>query len=299
MADPLPNKPSFSPYRRWGIALQVVLVLCAVLAVVVMVNYISRDYFLRWHVSSKARIPLSARTVRLLESLTNQVAVTVYYDKEEPFYSTVVDLLTEYRLASHNKLSLRIVDYKRDPGAAQQLKAKYAFLAAPSAKNVIIFDCEGRGVKPVDGNALTKYVLELLPTEKEREFRRKPTTFEGERAFTATLLAVTSPNPLKACFLKGHGEHGIEAVDSDFGYRKFASVLQENYIQPETISLLGTNTVPADCSLLIVAGATAPLSDFELEKIEAYLNQGGRLLALFNVVGNIPTGLEKVLAKWG
>lgn len=301
MAGEPSTKPSFSPYRRWGIGLQVLLVLCVVFCVVVMVNYVSQDKYVRWHVSSKTRIPLAPRTVKLLESLTNEVKVTVYYDKDEPFYSTVLDLLNEYRARSP-KLSLQIVDYKRDPGAAQQLKAKYPFLAAPAAKNLVIFDCEGRGVKPVDGNALTKYVLEqLVPNEKEQEFRRRPTTFEGERAFTAALLQVTSPKPLKAYFVKGHGEHEVESSDKDLGYLKFASVLGENYVQVDSLSLSGTNPIPADCNLLIIAGPTTAFAEQELDKVEQYLNQGGRLFALFNFLAlrNGDTGLEKLLGKWG
>lgn len=304
MGDPQ-AKPSFSPYRKWGIGLQVAVVICAAFWVAVMANYISREVvpekYRRWHVSSKARIPLAPRTVRLLEGLTNEVKVTVYYDKDEPFYSTIMDLLKQYQIRSP-KLALKTVDYKRDPGAAQQLKSKYPFLAAPTSKNLIIFDCEGRGVKHVDGNALTKYVLEqLVPDEKQKVFRRKPTTFEGERAFTAALLQVTSPKPLRAYFLIGHGEQEIDSSDKDLGYTKFAAVLAENYIQVASLSLVGTNVVPADCNLLIIGGPTTAVPEVELEKIDQYLSQGGRLFALFNflALNNNDTGLERLLAKWG
>jgi ABC-type uncharacterized transport system len=293
------SKPSFSPLRKWSIGFQVGCVLLLVLAVVVMVNYVSRDYYLRLHFSTHTKFPLSPRTVRFLETMTNQVKVTLYYDKDDPFYSTILDLLNEYQI-KNPRISLRAVDYKLDPGAAQQLKAKYKFLAAPAAKNLVIFDCEGRGVKPIDGNALTKYILEQVPGAKEREFTRKPVTFEGERAFTATLLAVTSAKPLKAYFLCGHGEHDFENVESAVGYRKFLSVLNENYVQGEPLSLLATN-VPSDCNLLVVAGPTVAFTESELERVDQYLAQGGRLLALFNdsALRHGQTGLEAILANWG
>ena len=41
--------------------------------------------------------------------------------------------------------------------------------------------------------------------------------------------------------------------------------------------------MPADCNLLVIAGPRDVIPDVELEKIEQYLNQGGRLLALFNL----------------
>src|SRR3974390_512698 len=90
-----PPSPSFSPYRRWGIGLNVALVVLAVLAVVVMVNYLSQDYFVRFHWGERTRQPLSPLTVKYLQSLTNQVKVTLYYDKENAFYTTILDLLKE------------------------------------------------------------------------------------------------------------------------------------------------------------------------------------------------------------
>jgi gliding motility-associatede transport system auxiliary component len=298
MATESHSGPSFSPRRKWSIGLNVVLIIVVVLSVVVMVNYLSRDYFMRLHLSTRAKSPLSPRTVKLLQSITNYVKVTVYYDKEEPLYSTIADLLNEYKFVNP-KLAVRAVDYQRDAGAAQQLLAKYRDLASASAKNLIIFDCDGK-VKIVDGNVLAKYVLEQVPNEKENEFRKKPTEFLGEMTFTAALLDVTNPKPLKAFFLKGHGEHQIDSGDEVMGYLKFAAILQQNYISVEPLSLLGTNPVPMDCNLLVIAGPTDLIPELELEKIEQYLSQGGRLLAMFNYLSiNKETGLEKILAKWG
>jgi hypothetical protein len=302
MATDSHPRPSFSPYRKWGIGLHVILLVVVVLSVVVMVNYLSRDYFLRFHLSAHTKIELFPRTVSLLRSITNQVKVTLYYDTDEELYQTVTTLLSEYRLVNP-KITVATVDYMRDPGAAAKVKAQYNNLFAPTDKNLIIFDCEGKR-KVVQGNALAQYVLEQVPNEKEREFRRKPTAFLGESAFTMALLDVTSPKPLKACYLQGHGEHQIDSGDDQAGYLKFGSVLYQNNIQVELLSLLGTNSVPADCNLLVIAGPRETISDLELGKIEQYLNQGGRLLALFNCYpilrpGNKDTGLEGILAKWG
>ena len=77
--DPQP-KPSFSPYRKWGMGLHVFFLVLVVLSVVLMVNYISQEYFLRFHVSTRTTIELSPRTVGFLRSITNRVKVTLYYD---------------------------------------------------------------------------------------------------------------------------------------------------------------------------------------------------------------------------
>jgi hypothetical protein len=268
-----------------------------------MANYISRDFFLRFHMSTRTKIELSPRTVGLLRSLTNQVKVTLYYDAEddESLYSTVADLLSEYRLVNP-RITVQTVDFKRDPGLAQKVKAKYN-LSAPTDKNLVIFDCEGK-VKTVDGNGLANYVVEQVanqaPDAKGPMFRRKPAAFLGEIAFTAALLDVTSLKPLKAYFLQGHGEHQFDSGDQVTGYLRFVSLLQQNCIKSEPLSLLGTNAVPPDCNLLVIPGPRDVIPETELDKIEQYLNQGGRLLALFSF-GSVrkDTGLERILAKWG
>src|SRR2546426_8801785 len=44
---------------------------------------------------------LSPLTLKLLKSITNEVKVTIYYDKNEPLYSTLAGLLNEYRSEEH------------------------------------------------------------------------------------------------------------------------------------------------------------------------------------------------------
>jgi hypothetical protein len=276
------------------------MIVLVVLAVVVMVNYLSQDYFKRFHLSALSKHELSPLTLKLLKSLTNEVKVTLYYDQNDQLYETLTELLNEYKLANP-RISVQTVDYLRNPGGAQKLKATYK-LAATTDKNLVIFECERR-ILPVDGKTLAQYVLEQVPNEKEREFRRKPTAFEGEKMFTSALLAVTSPRPLNAYFLEGHDEHQIGSQEEGGagypGYLKFATLLHENYIATQSILLLGTNGVPPDCNLLVIAGPRRTLQESEVEKIDQYLAQGGRLLLLLNSAAREESGMDKLLARWG
>ena len=295
--SPLKPKPSFSPWRKWRIGLNVSLIVLVVFCVVVMVNYLSRDYSTRFHLSSGGKTGLSRQTTRFLQSFTNNVKVTVYYDREEPFYSTVLSLLNEYK-AANTRIAIETVDYVRDAGLAQQIKAKYN-LTFPSATNLVIFDCEGRKPFVVDGNMLTRYTMEEVPNETDREYRKKPVEFNGERLFTGALLTVTSTNQLSAYFLEGHGEHPFTSGDETYGYSEFAAIVAQNRVIPRPLRLEGTNAIPLD-GLLIIAGPRYPFHETALQKIDEYLNQGGRLLVLFNLyTTNKEIGLEKLLAKWG
>jgi hypothetical protein len=295
-------QPSFSPGCRWKIGLDMVVRTALVLAVVVMVNFTGAKFYGRFYLSSQAW-KLSTRTLSVVRSITNQVAVTIYYDKTDDWYPAIKALLGEYRTANPD-ISIKTVDYTLDAGEAEKTKEQYRrFFNSQGDKNLIIFDAGADRVKIVPGDQIVQTTLEQIPNEdpddKKPEFRRKPLAFNGEVLFTATLLAVENPKPLKACFLQGDGEPSF--TDSgDAGYLKFGAILGENYIAAEPLDLRGQNIIPDDCNLLIIAGPRGAFSETELQKIDQYLAQGGRLFLLFNYLSfKEPTGLDSILQPWG
>ncbi len=297
------SPPSFSAGRRWKIGFDVTVRTALVLAVVVMVNYLGGRFYGRFYLSSQTRVQLAPQTLDILRSLTNHVEVTLYYDKQDDFYPTIVALLNEYRSANP-RFSVRTVDYIRDAGEAQKVKEQYK-LNAPTDKNLIIFDCEGR-IKIANGDGLIQTRLDPVDHPKDpnqREFWRKPIAFLGEQMFTSMLLAVTKAKPFKAYFLQGHGEPSLSDSDN-FGYLKFGAILAQNYIAVTNLELNADSSIPMDCNLLIYAAPTvaraASFPEPELQQIEEYLKQGGRMLVLFNcTTRSRPTGLEPILQRWG
>ena len=306
MSDHPKSRPSFSTASRWRIGLDVVLRTVLVLAVAGMVNYLGVKFFHRFYLSSQTRMALASRTLNVLQSMTNHVAVTLYYDRRAKFYPDIVALLDEYRAANKN-ISVDSVDYNFDAGKAEIIKAKYQnYFTSKSDKDLVIFDCAGR-VKVFPGDALSTYTTTLKgvrpseadPQKRELEFERRPVAFNGERAFTSILLALANPQPLKAYFLQGHGEPSL-ADAGNFGFQKFASVLEQNYLSITNLEWIGNAGVPLDCNLLIIAGPDRALQEAELRQIGQYLHEGGRLLILFNFASRgHPTGLETMLQSWG
>ncbi len=297
-----PTRPSFSPRRKWSIAFNVVLATIAVVLIVLGVNYISsRFLYKRYYLGSQTRIDLSPRTISLLRSLTNQVDVTIYYNKEDPLYKDISALLKEYQ-ARTRQLSVKTVDYYLDPGEAQEIKLKYN-LGSATNRDFVIFDCNGRR-KFVDGGRLTDYKYDVAPSTNRDDPRlninRKRIAFSGELHFSSALFAVTQEKPLKAYFLVSHGERSPNDTSDIEGYSKLADIFHRNYVATDTLNgLLSTNPVPSDCNLLVIAGPRQKFEPAELSKISDYLDQGGRLFALFDVYStNFQTGLESILAKW-
>jgi len=299
MAEQSPTPPSFTPLRRWRIGFDLTLRTLLVLAVIVMINYLGAQFFTRFYLSSQTRVQLSSRTVNVLHALTNQVTVTLYYDRTDEFYPTILALLHEYQTVNPN-ITVRTVDYIRDAGEAEKIKEQYKL---NSDKDMVIFDGGAGRLGFVDGDGLTQYVLNSVKQatgEKELEFLKKPVSFSGEMIFTSRLLALENPQPLKAYFLQGHGEPSLKDSDKQRGYLTFGLVLGQNNLAVTNLELLGDQDVPADCNLLIIAAPTQPLGETELQKIDQYLAQGGRLFALFDYLSiDHPTGLEPILQKWG
>jgi ABC-type uncharacterized transport system involved in gliding motility auxiliary subunit len=295
---PNQDQPSFSRGRRWKIGFDVAVRTLLVCAVVLMLNFLAAQFFHRFYLSSQTRVHLSSRTESVLQSLTNKVAVTLYYDRQDNFYPEVVALLNEYH-AANPKISFRTVDPVRDAGEAEKVKEQYGLNSAAD-KNLIVFDAGDRRIKVANGDTLVQYAATGMSKDKKIEFG--PVAFRGELAFTSMLLALENTRPFKAYFLQGDGEPSL-ADSGNFGYLKFAMALAQNYIAVTNLELTATRDVPADCNLLVYVGPnlpTAPLADTELQKIDQYLAQGGRLLALFNFHSiSQPTGLEPILRRWG
>ena len=288
---------TFDSARPWRLGLNVGASIVALLALMLMANYLAVRHFRRLDWTASQTYKLSPLTIHVLRSLTNDVTVTVFFKRSEELYPPVSALLNEYRLASPH-LKVNEVDYRQDTAAGEQIKEKYR-LSFATAKNVIIFDGYGQ-TNIVLEKQLSDYDLSHLQQSQTNEIKR--IGFKGEQLFTSAILRVADPRVFKTYFLRGHGQEDPGNEDAMYGFSKLAAQLAQNHSTVERLSLLGTNAVPADCQLLIAAGPKDPLDENEVEKIEKYLNQGGRLLVLLRPMlapGAGRTRLEPMLARWG
>jgi ABC-type uncharacterized transport system involved in gliding motility auxiliary subunit len=267
----------------------------ALLAVAVMVNYLASRHYVRWHAAGDPRYQLSPLTRQLLRTLTNDVRVIVFFepDPQNTLCSLVKGLLTEYQLACP-RLRLEYVDYGVDPGRAARIKDQF-HLAARASDDLVIFESQGRH-KVVYENELADY--DLSGALRGEPVRRS--VFRGEPLFTSAIISVAEARPVRAYALEGHGEHDLNSEDATSGYAEFYRLLREKNVAVTPLTL-GTNLVPADCQLLLVAGPRYAIPPAELEGIRAYLRGGGRaLMLLTNPLrpNTRASGLETLLTEW-
>jgi hypothetical protein len=298
MAAEPPSKPSFTPRRRWAAGFDITVRTLVVIAVLVMLNHLAALFFHRQYLSKTTKEELTPLTRNLLQSITNEVKVIIYHNAQrDDLYALVAPLLREYQ-ALNPRITVRAVDYLRDVNEALGIKNKFKLPTPTDAaeNNFVIFECEDRP-RVMPGEALVEKVREV--DWEKRTNSKRITAHRGETVFTAMLLSVINPKPEVAYVLMGHGEHNFTSGDEYTGYLDFKGLLEQNNVQVVPLALTGTNAVPADCNLLIIAGPVTTISAGELGKIEQYLNEGGRLLALLNFATRDRTrGLEAILEKW-
>ncbi len=276
---------SFSKWRRWSIGFNVGVSTLALVAILVMVNYLAMQYSWRFYVGESENPRLTPLSQRVIASLTNKVNIIVFFDRSEGLFGPVRELAKEYESRSA-QIKVEFIDY-RMPGRAEMIREKYKLVSGLDSSRVI-FDCNGR-YKTILASELSEFDI-----SDPREIKR--TAFKGEQLFTSALVSVTDPKQLKAYFTQGHGE--LDPVNTgDRAMSKFSQLLIENNIEVHPLPPLNGIDIPNDCQLLIIAGAEKAFTTVELEKIQQYLLHGGRLFALF------PwdlrrTGLERLLADW-
>ncbi len=297
MAAPDSPKQSFSNGRRWLNWLNTILAVAAVLALVVMANYLAGGYFTRFQLDRDSAFKLSQQTRRVLDSLTNDVNITIFFrphGANEEIYALASGLLAEYQQACPRHIHFGTLDYDREVGAAKEFLGKYN-LNGVKERDFVFFESGGQ-TKLVNAKDLANYDFSDLLAGRSQFVRRSG--FLGELYFTGNIYDVSNPRQMKAYFLQGHGENDPGENKARAGYSKLAAILKDEAdCEWEKLSLQGTNGIPADCQLLIVAASAheEKIPPAELAKIGAYLKQGGRLLALLTV----RSGLESVLANWG
>jgi gliding motility-associatede transport system auxiliary component len=206
--------PSFSPRQPWTIALNVLASVLAVIAILVMANYLAARHSRRFQWSSDARFQLSPVTKEVLRSLTNQVKVIVFFDRTKPLYSLVADLLTEYRQQSP-RVDLEFVDYERSVGRARAVQIEYELDPAAEGDR-IVFDSGGKR-RVIYAKDLSEF--DYGAVLKGQEVKR--TGFKGEPLFTSAIFSLMDLRPVRVYFLGGHKEHDPEAKDDQMGYLNF------------------------------------------------------------------------------
>ncbi len=265
--------------------------LLSALAIVLMLNFLASRHVRTITLSPDRFYPLSPVTLQIIGTVTNNVRMIVFFDPEEPLYTHIEAVLSQYQKKNRH-LKLELIDYVREPAKAEQIKSQFQLDA--SARDVVIFESQKRA-RIVRSGDLSEYDIDPLITGRSTTVQRK--NFNGEAFFTTAILSVTTEKRQKIYFTEGHKEHSPSDASADVGYHKLAMLIQNHNADVAVMSLSKVEDIPEDCDLVIVAGPEYELTSDSLNILDRYLQRGGRMFLLFRHGSR--TGLERLLHKWG
>jgi hypothetical protein len=277
---------------RTGAGFNVFVSSLALLAIIVMVNYLAMRHPWSFPLSKDRHDPLAPVTLQILKTITNEVSVVIYYDPEAPLFTHVETLLKQYHDANR-RIQIETVDYLRRPGRAEEIRTRYRL--DPGLQEAVVF-ANGEQVKVVRKNDLADYNVDDVVAGKTKTVRRK--NFKGEAVFTSALLSVILNERPMVAFLTGYGdEHSPTNINTAFGYGRFSELLRDQNASIGALNLAGTEEIPASVKLVIVAGVEHEIPPTHQAKLNRYLESGGCLLATFRYARQC--GLERLLYRWG
>ena len=209
----------------------------------------------------------SARTREILSGASRAVRVTACIRRDSPDFHPVARLLRAISAESRSGagVTCSFVDPRWDPNAASRL------VRSGIGEGMLVFEAGRRRIS--------------LPVKEA-----------DERACASAIQRLSMPAKTDTVlFTAGHGEPSID----DFGPSGLGEAVralrQEGYRVGTLFS--PTSTIPAECSVVAVAGARTPFSAAELRDVGLFLAQGGRLLAV--VSGDSGAGIRPLLESNG
>ena len=213
----------------------------------------------------------SPRLRRTISETSGSVSATAFLSRRDPRFREVARRLRALRRAADSlgglRLEVRYVDPRWDIGSAGRL----ARLGAREGS--IVFE-KGRRTA----------VLDLADGA-------------GWNDLAPALRSLVSPPQHRdVCWAVGHGEARFDDYGS-WGLSDIARDIAREGYRNVAVDLAAESPIPADCALLVVAGAKDEFSRAELGRIEAFLRDGGRLLVMLGRPGT--GGVAPLLPAWG
>ncbi len=260
--------------RRWSPRVAAILVV----AIALLTNLIAARQFVRGDWTRGSLYALSDETVNVLHDLPRPVTATIFlYPKRDSERARAIagfirELTERFTRQSGGKFQAEVIDPDRAPDRAEAAAKRYGIGAYEMGQGVVIFSSGARSKVVTED--------ELVEPEVDADGEPGPAihAWRGEAAFVSALLAVTDDRPPLICFSKGHGEPDIESLE-DGGYATFAESLRRDGEETRAVDRMA-DAAGAGCRVLVIAEPTRAFSPPEVAAVEAFVEGGGRLLAM-------------------
>lgn len=241
----------------------------AVVSVVVVagiltaINYLASRQNKRWDFTANQVYSLSDQTIKVIQNLDAPVKMTVF-DREVAL-DGYRDRLDVYSYHSP-KVATEYIDPEKNP-----IRAKAAEIT--SLGTIVI----------------------------EYKDRTERVTSSDEQAIANALIKAVTGAAKKVYFTQGHGEKDTTSSDRG-GYSAITAALGSDNYGVDKVVLAQTREVPADATVVVIAGPQTDFLQPEIDAIRTYVAKGGKVLAMVDPPEDPTKGLpllDGFLREWG
>lgn len=230
------------------------LLVCLIIAIFLLLNMLIKKADIKpWDFTQSKRYSLSNDSKEQIKNIEQNV--TIYFFGYEDTDTPVV-LGKQYHDVN-DKITVQISNTSERPDLASEY-------GITSTEKIIAVQSSQR-YKTISSSDLYTY-----------DSQSYQTIDLTEQKLTNAILDVTIVSKPKIYFLTGHGEYGIS--QGDYCYQ-LAQYITNEVNDVNTLDLLSTN-IPENCDTLVICNPTKDFTDVETEKIQTYINNGGKIMWL-------------------
>ena len=251
------------------------------IAIFILVNLLFMNLDIApWDFTEQGLYTLSDESKEQIANVEQNVTMYFFgYDEG----STAVTLAKQYHDAN-DKITIQIINTSERPDLAAQ------YNVSTSSQLVAVQATER--YKIIDASEMYTY--------DSSTYQYIDVT---EQKLTNAILDVTIAQKPQIYFLTGHGEYGIS---SSSAMGTLATYIENDVNDVNTLDLL-TSDMPETCDVLVIANPTSDFTNLETEKIQNYINAGGKIVwmqdpYMFNAGWTESTtypNITKILSQFG
>ncbi|MFH0888044.1 MAG: GldG family protein [Planctomycetota bacterium] len=296
-----PNSAAFQPAEGWGkkqktiTFFNVLVMVLIALVILIGVNYVSQRRYFRIDCTFKQEYSISIKSKGILKQLKEPIIIYTFFVPPQDavmaeIQRMMTDLLEEYKIYSHGKISVENIAVLKNPervAAIRETKLKPGTII--SENDVILRS----GTNQKNFNLVETYERDEGPYGRTTGIK----AFKGEEVFTSAIMTIIQTKKIILYFVTGHGEGEIKDNNTGDGYAIFVNYLQGENMDCKEVNLAQIAAITDDCSTLIIPGPRKPISMPEKNIINNYLKNGGRVFIMIDPL--VETGLTDLLAEWG
>lgn len=252
---------------------------CIVLALLVVVNLLAGALpanLTKLDISSSKLYSITSNTKAVVNALEQDVII--YWIVQSGKEDDVIDNL----LAKYESLSDHIEVVKRNPDVYPAFARQYTDETVSNNSLVVVSGEKYRYVPYSD----------IYVSQGSAYSYSYTTSFDGEGAITSAIDYVVSTRLPILYTLEGHGETALPDT--------FASQLEKENVQTQSLSLLNVDEIPEDAAALMIHAPASDISGEEAKMLSEYVKSGGKLLILAGPVADGElTNLYGILSDYG